>query len=608
MDRIEAINRMLKSTITYQVGELVISARSSLKSCILLPWRLYKLHKSYGKAINFPTDNSGNIEHHIKSQFSDPSFIISGLILSEEKLDEARIVALLDRNTDDPEVKSKALLMAAKVTASSSVSDVTMMAELVLKYDQRLRTKQEVVLLLHRIGHVFKTVEVLDDIAEFEERFSNDFRRRATQIRNEADYLKFGLAIPTAQVANPSKAELDILYVSSMSLPHHTTGYATRTHSIMKALNTSKVKVNCVTRPGYPWDRGDARHLDAIKDIEVIEEIKYQHLKGQSSFQTPFSNYVKNAAEVLVATMNEQRPKLVIAGSDYINAMPALFAAKQAGVPFVYDMRGLWEHTAASKILGWDKTDRFLVSKKAETQIAAEADAVFTISAALRDEMINRGVDGSKIQVLQNSVDMTRFNANRGELNKRRELGIPDTAIVFGFVGSIEPYEGTDDLVRAFKQCLEVDIDAYLLIVGDGSYARQLNDLAASLDMADRIRFPGRVPFADVLPYCKSCDVFVYPRKRLSVTELVPALKPLEAMALGKPVILTQVRAMVELVGGDQNAEICEPDDHLALSKAIIKLAQNPNLRAKLGENGKAFVRENRNWDKTIDKIKPLLV
>ena len=91
------------------------------------------------------------------------------------------------------------------------------------------------------------------------------------------------------------------------------------------------------------------------------------------------------------------------------------------------------------------------------------------------------------------------------------------------------------------------------------------------------------------------------------MTELVPALKPLEAMALKKPVIISNVRALAELVGGAENAIFCAPENEQELAEAMTRIAKDDQLRTKLGDRGLNFVRDERNWNKTVQKVSSYL-
>ena len=144
---------------------------------------------------------------------------------------------------------------------------------------------------------------------------------------------------------------------------------------------------------------------------------------------------------------------------------------------------------------------------------------------------------------------------------------------------------------------------ALVLVGGGETEARIKHQLDGLLN--DDIVFVGEVPHKDVLNYYGLMDVMVYPRKSMRVTEFTTPLKPLEAMALGKPVICSSVGGLVELVGPG-NGLFFPPGNRDALIDCCLSLSRNPVLREKLGKRGKKRALIERNWSKIVreyDKI-----
>ena len=115
----------------------------------------------------------------------------------------------------------------------------------------------------------------------------------------------------------------------------------------------------------------------------------------------------------------------------------------------------------------------------------------------------------------------------------------------------------------------------------------------------DDIVFVGKVPHKDVLDYYGLMDVMVYPRKSMRVTELTTPLKPLEAMALGKPVICSSVGGLMELVDTG-NGLFFPPGNQDALVDCCLRLLRNPVLREEIGQNGKKRVLIEKDWNKIV--------
>jgi hypothetical protein len=154
----------------------------------------------------------------------------------------------------------------------------------------------------------------------------------------------------TPLYANSSR---DMLYVASSSRPYHITGYTSRTHHILRAIKTSGWNVHCVTRPGYPFDRPDARDV-SDELVREIDGIVYERLPGAHRREVDYDEYLLHSADFIEQAALRLKPSVIQAASNYEAALPALIAARRLGIPFVYEVRGLWEYTAASKKPGWE--------------------------------------------------------------------------------------------------------------------------------------------------------------------------------------------------------------------------------------------------------------
>jgi glycosyltransferase involved in cell wall biosynthesis len=121
-----------------------------------------------------------------------------------------------------------------------------------------------------------------------------------------------------------------------------------------------------------------------------------------------------------------------------------------------------------------------------------------------------------------------------------------------------------------------------------------------------RVRFIGRIPFNDVPQYYRLCDAFVYPRIDIPLTRLVPALKPLEAMAAGKPAIVSDLPALAELVGDRGNALLTPPGDIDALALHMKRLASDEAMRSRLGAAGQQYAR-SRTWETSTSSMRHIL-
>jgi glycosyltransferase involved in cell wall biosynthesis len=380
------------------------------------------------------------------------------------------------------------------------------------------------------------------------------------------------------------------------SLPWQMSGYGIRSHMIVRHLEKLEFRVVAATRPGFPWDlpqfRG-SRHVAA----ETVDQVNYHRLTADGVIRgsAPDSLYVRHYANALQRLAARHDPIVIHSASNYQNGMAGIQAAGAMGIASIYEMRGLWHYSRSARIPGFDRSERFEYEDAMERHAAASADHVIAISEALREHLVSKwGIDSAKISVVPNAVDVELFAPVERDHALRAKLKLSDHFVV-GFVGSLTAYEGLEDLVKAVSM-IEGNPRCGLVVVGDGPILSDLKDLARALGCVDRVKFVGRVKFSEVKRYYSCFDACAYPRKDLPVCRHVPPLKPLEAMAMGIPVVVSALRPLLEMVQGGVTGLKCEPGSPESLAAAIRELRDSADLRRRVGDNGQSWVRNERAW------------
>lgn len=192
-------------------------------------------------------------------------------------------------------------------------------------------------------------------------------------------------------------------------------------------------------------------------------------------------------------------------------------------------------------------------------------------------------LDVSKVlRGFRDNCTVVPFGIPLEPLQRRNEAAIRDIHQRFGdrialSAGRLVYYKGLPHLIRAMK-----DVDATLLIAGDGPLRRSLEQLSRDLGLAERVRFLGELD--DLIPYLQACDVFVLPS--IARSEAFGIVQ-LEAMGCGKPVINTQLESGVPYVSLDRVTGLTvPPGDSAALSAALNELFGNAEIRRQYGEAG----------------------
>lgn len=294
----------------------------------------------------------------------------------------------------------------------------------------------------------------------------------------------------------------------------------------------------------------------------------------------------------------ERKPDVIHAHSPVLYAIPALLAAKWLNIPFVYEIRAFWEDAsvASGKFEEWCFTYR--VIRIVETTMCKCSSRIIAIASGMKEDLISRGIPEKKIFIVPNGVDLEVFSEKNRHGRLRLELGL-DSKVVFGFIGTFFDFEGIDDLVDAFRAISQRENDAALVLVGGGEREVALKEKIGKYH-SNAITLVGKVPHDKILDYYDMVDVMVYPRKKTRLTELTTPLKPLEAMALGKPILCSSVGGLIELVG-PQNALFFPPEEKGALLDCCMELLKDPSRRKQMGDKAFLHVLKERNWSKIVE-------
>jgi glycosyltransferase involved in cell wall biosynthesis len=432
-------------------------------------------------------------------------------------------------------------------------------------------------------------------------------RRRAARLQGEVSVLRPDLAASTAPTTASTTAPgrrrsrartegpVGVTHLVTAALPEVVAGYTVRTHRIARAQVAAGHRVEVVTRLGFPVTRG---HLQADAHV-ALDGVDYRRLLA--TLPSRADRGLARDASLTQALVEQAGSGVLHAHSTHVNAQVALTLGARLGLPVVYEVRGFQEETRRSADPDRTVTEHYRLTRAAETWCARQADAVVTLSPSMRDELVARGVDGDRIHLAANAVDdawLQVDDADRAAAAElRRSLGFADDDLVVAAVGTLNAYEGLDVLVEAVGRLASTATGAggptvRLLVVGNGPERDRLARLAEGLP----VTLLGAVPPDDVRRWLLAADVSSLPRLDLPVTRLVPPLKPVEAMALGRPVVASDLPPTLGLVRDGETGLRVPPGDPEALAQALRTLADDPDLRRRLGRNAAQHVAATHTW------------
>lgn len=385
-----------------------------------------------------------------------------------------------------------------------------------------------------------------------------------------------------------------IVHVVTNALPEMQAGYTVRTQGIARAQVRTGAEVVVVPRLGFPVLVGA---LGAADEVEVDGVRSVRHLPWR--LPSRVDDRLDREVDALEAFVRTRRPRVLHAHSSYLNARVALRVRARTGVPVVYEVRGFLEETWRSRG-GAAESPRFSLARASETQAMLAADQVVTISEGMAEEIRGRGVPADRVRVVPNSVDDSFLGPAEAGAEVRAGLGVGDDDVVVGIVTTLNAYEGVDVLIDAVARLAADGWPVHLVVVGDGPERATLAARAERL-LGDRAHVIGRVPYNRVRRWFAAVDLFCVPRLDLPVTARVTPIKPLEAMATGRPVVASDLAPLREIVRDGETGWFARPGDPNDLATVLARALADPEELRRRGGLAHEWVGAERTWARAAE-------
>lgn len=378
-----------------------------------------------------------------------------------------------------------------------------------------------------------------------------------------------------------------ILHILDHSVPLHT-GYAYRTLGILREQAAMGFEVLPLTGPKQPHVTAPTELVSGWHFVRTDAPMTTFWAPG------PVKEYaiVRALARRVEEIARQWRPTILHAHSPMLNALAALKVGARLKVPVVYEVRASWEDALVSHGR-MNRGIAYALARFLETYCVRSADAVVTISQGLAHDLLERGVNESNLFMIPNAVDVRRFAPEaQAPASEVKRFDTP----VIGFIGSFYSYEGLDILIRAGERLVGDRPEIRFLLVGGGPEEDRLRELCAESEIGAHVTFAGWLPNDRIIEAYRDIDILVYPRRRNRLTELVTPLKPLEAMALGKIVLASDVEGHRELIEDGRTGFLFRADDVSDLVVHLRNLLEARQIWPSVGLAARQFIERERNW------------
>ena len=229
-------------------------------------------------------------------------------------------------------------------------------------------------------------------------------------------------------------------------------------------------------------------------------------------------------------------------------------------------------------------------------RLTPHMDQLIAVSTMIEAKLVAEGRTTAPIQRIYNGVDLSRYDHQEPCCTLPEEYGMEPGSQIVGVVARLEPEKGHATLLEAWPLVLRSVPDAYLLIVGEGSRRQELEAMARDLRIAHRVVFTGRRD--DVPAVTAALDVAVLPSYREA-----QGLSILEALALSRPVVASNVGGIPEMITDGVHGLLVPPHEPDPLARAIVRLLRDHPFADTLGRAGHDMVHDRFCIDLMVDAV-----
>jgi glycogen(starch) synthase len=352
-------------------------------------------------------------------------------------------------------------------------------------------------------------------------------------------------------------------------------------------------------RNGIDVYRPKILNSEDVVPTVIAEDIKKWGTGIRFFADLTMSNILSANTLVNELVRKEQREYDAIVVHDWLSIMGGMIGKKELKNPLIFHLHS----TEAGRNLGGGSQ----TVKDLERVGADKSDHVVTVSYAMRDELISQGFQSSKISVVYNGVDPSKYDQARVPKSKiesiRSIYGIHQNDIMILFIGRIVVVKGVDRLIQAMSSVRTKLPNAKLVVVGTSDMQETIEESVRTLHLESsvKLRFEWISEEERIAHYAAS-DICVFP----SLYEPF-GIVALEAMSMGKPVVVGArgVSGMKEFVvpnGPNQTGFHVNPYEPNDIAWGITSALQNLDKTRQIGENGRRSVVENYSWESVASR------
>ena len=349
--------------------------------------------------------------------------------------------------------------------------------------------------------------------------------------------------------------------------------------------------------PNFPSGKVFAGYKNKLWQAEEIEGIRvirvWSYITANAGFIKRILDYISFMPPAVLASFFVRKVDLVIGTSpQFFTVCAAYVVSLFKRIPFVFELRDIWPESIKA-VGAMNDSIIIRILEKIELFLYRKADLIVSVTHAFKKTLVERGIDGQKIHIITNGVDISRFCKAEKDSTLVDQLGLQNK-FVAGYVGTHGMAHHLETILQAAVIAQEKNKDIKFLMLGNGARKQELVDLAKNMKL-DNIIFIDSVAKEDVARYWSLLDISIIHLKKIELfTSVIPS-KLFECMAMGIPVLHGVQGESAKIVADNKVGYIFEPENEKQLYELLVELKQNKTVYQGFHEAGlKAAIKYDR--------------
>jgi glycosyltransferase involved in cell wall biosynthesis len=269
--------------------------------------------------------------------------------------------------------------------------------------------------------------------------------------------------------------------------------------------------------------------------------------------------------------------------------LSAWWIARVKRVPFVFEVRDLWPESLVAVGMGDSNSLLHRALGRIAGFLYSRANRIVFVTPAFKDHLVKYwSIASEKISVVENGVETDLFQPSTDFASVRKELCIEKKFLVC-YVGTMGWAHGLETLIETSVQLSVQSPNVHLLLIGEGADKERIKVLARERNLAN-LTFLDQQPRERIPGYISASDACLVLLRKTDVFKTVIPTKMLEFMSCARPLILAVDGQARTIVQDAQAGLYVEPENSKAMTDAILQLAADPDLRSRLGRNGREYI------------------